>query len=563
MIPRSFLLAAAGFSAAFGATIPSPSVTLNGNQVITGAVKDNVESFKGIPFANPPLGDLRFKLPTDYTGNYQGLQANDYRSSCMQIDPNKIVSALGTGIDILSTLPDNLKGGAFQSLRGAIKMSEDCLYLNVLRPPGTKDTDKLPVMVWIYGGAFLYGSTAAYPGEPFVKESIKMNQPVIFVSIAYRLGPFGFLGGADIAAEGNANAGLYDQRKGLEWVQDNIAKFGGDPEKVMLFGESAGAMSVAAQLVAFNGDNTYKGKPLFHSAIMQSGGPLPLHDNLSAKPAGEYQRFLEHSGCGGQKGANALSCLRSKSTSVLADALNSYPSEELFGIYPTFLGYTPRTDGKFLTDDPYTLFKQNKVAQVPIISGNMEDEGTMFALLNLNATNTAETTGWLQYFLPDVPASSIGKILSLYPENPADGCPFRTGRRNALTSQYKRFAAMISDLMFFSPRRVVLENSTQKRWTYFSSALYNIVPYLGSFHSADTIFQFQVDVSPSKPFLKHWIAFANSHDPNTGTGLPHWDDYTPENKNMLEITWKNQFMRKDDMRPDQITFFATEPNIRL
>lgn len=563
MLSSSILLAAAWISSVFGASISGPTVTLNGDQVITGVKKNNVESFKGIPFANPPLGDLRFKLPTDYTGSYNGLQANDYRGACMQINPDRVVSALGEGFNYLSELPGYLKGGIFQSLKGSIEMSEDCLYLNVFRPAGTKSTDKLPVMVWIYGGGFLFGSTATYPGDFFVKDSLNMQQPVVFVSIAYRLGPLGFLGGSDIKDEGSANAGLYDQRKGLEWVQANIAQFGGDPDKVMLFGESAGGMSVAAQLVAFNGDNTYNDKPLFHSAVMQSGGPLPFYDVTSAKPEAEYRRFLEYSGCGGMQGVSALSCLRSKSTEVLDAAMNSYSSSENFGIYPTFFGFTPRTDGTFLTDDPFTLFKQNKVAPVPIISGNMEDEGSLFALLTLNATNTQETTGWLNYFLPDVPPSTIQTILSLYPDEVSDGCPFHTGRKNALNSQYKRFGAMITDLMFFSPRRVVLDNSTQKRYSYISSALYNIVPYLGTFHASDTLFQFDSDVDPSKPFRKYWIAFANSHDPNAGTGLPYWDEYTTENKNILEISWRSQFMRKDDMRVDRTNFFATDPGIRL
>lgn len=560
MHPKLLLLGAVG---ALGAAIPLPSATLNGNQVLTGVIEQNVEAFRGVPFADPPLGDLRLRYPTNFTGSYQGLQALTYKGACMQIDPLKVVTALERGANALAGIPAFLRNPLFQTFKGSVDTSEDCLYLNVLRPLGTSAEDKLPVLVWVHGGAFLWGSSATYPGEHFVRDSVKMNQPVVFVSITYRAGPFGFLGGENVKNLGLANIGLMDQRKGLEWIQDNIANFGGDPDRVTLFSESAGAMAVATQLVLYDGDHTYNGKPLYHAAIMQSGGPLPFADMTSLRPQVEYDRFLQLTGCQKFKGEAAIDCLRTRPLDILVGAFNSYPVDEIFGILEMFLAYSPRPDGKILTGDPYTLYKQNKVAPVPIITGNMEDDGTVFALMTLNTTNSAGTRKWLEFFMFDAPKDKIDELMRLYPEDPVVGSPYRTGLSNQINSQYKRMASLMTDVLFFAPRRIIIENSKQKIFTYVSTALHNLVPYLGTFHAVDVVFQFYLDIGPSHPFRKYWIAFTNHLDPNVGSGLPQWDEYNNDNKNMLEITFRNQFMRKDDYRTQEIEYCATEPSLRL
>lgn len=546
-----------------GVANPLPSATLNGDQVLTGLIEQNVEAFRGVPFADPPVGDLRLRYPTNFTGSYQGLQALNYRGACMQIDPANVVSTLERGADAIARIPAFLRIPLFQTFKGTVDTSEDCLYLNVLRPVGTSAKDKLPVLVWVHGGAFLWGSSASYPGERFVRDSVKMNQPVIFVSITYRAGPFGFLGGDNIKNLGLANIGLMDQRKGLEWIQDNIANFGGDPDRVTLFSESAGAMAVATQLVLYDGDHTYNGKPLFHAAIMQSGGPLPFADITSIRPQVEYDRFIQLTGCQMFKGEAAIDCLRTRPIETLAEAFNSYPREESFGILEMFLAYAPRPDGKILTEDPYTLYKQNKVAPVPIITGDMEDDGTVFALMTQNATNAADIRKWLEYFFFDAPTDKIDELMRLYPDDPAVGSPYRTGDNNQINSQYKRMASLMTDVLFFAPRRIIIENSTQKIFTYVCTALHNLVPNLGTFHAIEVIFQFYLDIGPSHPFRKYWIAFTNHLDPNIGSELPQWDEYDNENKNMIEITFRNQIMRKDDYRPEEIEYCATEPSLRL
>nr|ABI13535.1 lipase [Geotrichum candidum] len=561
MVSKSFFLAAA--VNVVGVLAQAPTAVLNDNEVITGVLEGQVDTFKGIPFADPPVADLRFKHPQSFTGSYQGLQAKDFSSACMQIDPYNSLTILDNVLNLGKIIPEDFRGPIYDMAKGTVSMSEDCLYLNVFRPAGTKPSDKLPVMVWIYGGAFIYGSSAAYPGNGYVKESVKMGQPVVFVSINYRTGPFGFLGGDGITAEGNTNSGLHDQRKGLEWVSDNIANFGGDPDKVMIFGESAGAMSVGHQLIAYGGDNTYNGKPLFHSAILQSGGPLPYYDSTSVGPEKAYNRFAEYAGCDTTASdVDILQCLRSKSSQVLHDAQNSYDLKDLFGLLPEFLGFGPRPDGDILPGSAFELYRSGRYAKVPYITGNQEDEGTVLAPVALNATTTPHVKKWLQYIFNQASDSSIERVLELYPQTLSEGSPFRTGILNALTPQFKRVAAILSDLLFQSPRRIML-NATKdvNRWTYISTHLHNLVPFLGTFHGNELVIQFNVNVGPADSYLRYFISFANHHDPNVGTNLLTWNKYTDEGKEMLEIKMFDNSMRTDDFRIEGISNFESDVNL--
>jgi carboxylesterase type B len=558
MISKSLFLAAA--LNVMSALAQTPTAVLNGNEVISGVLEGNVDTFKGIPFADPPIGNLRFKHPQPFSGSYQGLKANDFSSACMQLDPGRALTLLDNVVKLGNILPSNIKGPLYDMVQGTVSMSEDCLYLNVFRPAGTKPDAKLPVMVWIYGGAFIFGSSATYPGNGYVTESVAMGQPVVFVSINYRTGPFGFLGGDAITAEGNTNSGLHDQRKALEWVSDNIANFGGDPDKVMIFGESAGAMSVAHQLIAYGGDNTYNGKALFHSAILQSGGPLPYYDSSSVGPESAYTRFAQYAGCDASASDNnILQCLRSKPSSVLHDAQNSYDLKDLFGLLPQFLGFGPRPDGDIIPDAAYELYRSGRYAKVPYITGNQEDEGTILAPVAINATTTAHVKKWLKYIFSEASDSSLDRVLSLYPESWSDGSPFRTGILNALTPQFKRIAAIFTDLLFQSPRRVMLSSTKDvNRWTFLATQLHNLVPFLGTFHGSDLLFQYYLGIGPADSYRRYFISFANHHDPNVGTNLLNWNKYTDEGKEMLEIHMVGNSMRADDFRIDGISNFESD-----
>ena len=233
---RKFI-AALGSLIAAAAAFPAAAVVHTARGDLRGAVRGAVESFKGVPFAAPPVGDLRWRPPQP-APVWTGVKiASDFGPVCMQ-------TARG-----------------FFAQQGG--MSEDCLTLNIWRPASAKPGQRLPVMVWIYGGAFIIGgsSTPFYDGTHFA------DRGVILVSFNYRLGRFGFF--AHPALDGGpgpvANYGLMDQIAALKWVKANIAAFGGDPDNVTVFGESAGAISV----------NYLMGSPaargLFAKAIAESG----------------------------------------------------------------------------------------------------------------------------------------------------------------------------------------------------------------------------------------------------------------------------------------------------
>lgn len=544
-------------------------VTLRKNEVITGALEGGtVEVFKGIPYADPPTGDFRFKKPRDYSGSYNGLQAQHFKAACMQWNPVHAITIVKDALDIGKIgLPDFiLNSPLFDVAQGSINMDEDCLFLNVFRPAGTKPTDKLPVMVWYYGGAFVLGSAASYPGNRYIDHSVDMKQPVIFVSLGFRSGPYGFLGGDATKAEGNTNAGLHDQRKALEWVQDNIGRFGGDPGKVLIFGESSGAMSVAHQMVAYGGNNTYKGNKLFHSAILQSGGPLPYLNSQSTNPTKSYNEFLNAAGCSGLSSAEALKCLRGKTQDELADAQNSYSVNELFGIMPEFLGFGPRPDGDIIPGESFDLFRSGKFAQVPFITGNMMDEGTIFAPVAIDAGTQDELRAFLkENIFTQASDDTLNNVLGQYGPEQYKGAPFEPDPVleaawevvelfNFLTDKFRSFrqiAAIFTDVLYHSPRRTMLESSNQRRWTYLSKKFHEF-PVVGAFHASDIIYQYWLDGNLA--YLRYFIAFANNHDPNVGSTLENWPEWDPENRANLIIENDNT-PGTDIFRDASISYF--------
>lgn len=243
----------------FGPTvkITTPAATIEGSALpFIGSAGGFVENFKGIPFAQPPVGNNRLRPPVPLDP-YQSLGNVDATTllpkQCPQFllgEDIQIPNVPGVAADVVETVVDspllknNIVGG-----------QEDCLTVNVQRPAGTKEGDKLPVMLWIFGGGFELGSTAMYDGSNVVARSVELGKPVVFAAVNYRVGGFGFLGGKEILAEGSANLGLLDQRLGMQWVADNIVAFGGDPDKVTLWGESAGAISIFDQIIGNNGEH--------------------------------------------------------------------------------------------------------------------------------------------------------------------------------------------------------------------------------------------------------------------------------------------------------------------
>jgi len=309
--------------------------TANGTLEGTSDKSSGIRSFKGIPFGEPPVGDLRWK-PPQAVKSWQGVrQADKFGPRCMQ---RAIFGDMG-----------------FRS-NG---MSEDCLYLNVWTPAKSSN-EKLPVLVYFFGGGFMAGdgSEGRYDGESMAKKGI------VAITVNYRLGVFGFFAHPELTQESprhaSGNYGLFDQHAALKWVQQNIAAFGGDPKRVTIAGESAGSIAVSAQMAS------PLSKDLMAGAIGESGSILGA---LSATPLAEGEQ-------NGVKFATAIGA-----TSLAA--LRAMPAEQLLETTakPGLPRFSPTVDGYFFPKSPFDIFAAGEQAHVPLLAGVNSEESGYFAVL--------------------------------------------------------------------------------------------------------------------------------------------------------------------------------------
>jgi len=320
--------------------------------LITGVTGNSpeVRVYKGIPFAAPPIGDLRFRAPQP-PAKWEGTRkADQFGSMCMQGGARG-----GRGGKGPAKGPANVQGKdpAPPGGRGGQAMSEDCLYLNVWTAAASND--RRPVMVWLHPGGYTSGSGAApaTDGEALAKKG------VVLVTINYRLGIFGFFSHPDLTREsdrrGAANQAFLDQAAALQWVQKNIAAFGGDPKRVTVFGDSAGASSIGNLVASPLTKGTYQ------RAIAESGA-------WSGLSIGAVRKLDDAE----QAGVRTAEALGAKS---LADLRAKPAAEVLAG----GRGGGPVVDGWFLPDEPANIFAQGKQNDVPILVGSNKDEGTFFS----------------------------------------------------------------------------------------------------------------------------------------------------------------------------------------
>ncbi|OSC98005.1 carotenoid ester lipase precursor [Trametes coccinea BRFM310] len=488
----------------------APTVQLDQGTFI-GTSDGKTNKFLGIPFAKAPVGDLRFNLPVavePYTGTHT---VTSFGPSC----PQQAVD-----FDLPSQLAEDAVNFIVNSIYQAVfPAQEDCLNLNVVVPAGTKPTDKLPIVAWIFGGGFELGSPAMYDGGAIVSRSIEMNEPVIYVSMNYRVSAFGFLASQEVKDAGVGNLGLQDQRLALRWIQKYISAFGGDPTKVTIWGESAGAISVALHLIT-NGGNS---EGLFRGAFMQSGSPIPVGD-ISHGQA-DYDALVSETGCTGA--ADTLQCLRQVPYDTLKKAVDASPG--IFSPNSLRLTWLPRVDGKFLTDTPQNLVQQGSVANVPFVTGDCDDEGTLFSLSTLNITTDDELRSYITTnYMPQIESKSLDDLFTAYPADITQGSPFDTGILNALTPQYKRLAAMQGDLVFQAPRRFFLQHRSglQPTWSFLSKRLKGL-PALGSAHATDIL-----NIYGGGELADYLINFATNLNPN-GKTVASWPQYTTSSPKLL------------------------------
>ncbi|TBU30068.1 alpha/beta-hydrolase [Dichomitus squalens] len=534
-------LSAASSSSTLAST-PSPSTplataALDKAQVI-GIVNGPVTTFNGIPFAEPPVGDLRFRFPVPVHGYNGTINATQPATQCIQLEPQIRVDMPPQMLQDVEVYSTSVLSSS------SAPQSEDCLNINVQIPTGTKPGAKLPVVAFIFGGGFVVGSNAQMPGDAVVARSVEMGQPVIYAAMNYRLHAFGFLGGKEVKDAGVGNLGLHDQREALRWIQKNIAAFGGDPEKVTLWGPSSGAISSTLQMVT-NGGNT---EGLFRGSVMSAGSTIPTGDIEELQPI--YDRVVDAAGC--NVADDTLECLRQLPAANLTAAAVTIPS--LFGYPGLATPWAPRADGKFLTAPPEHLVLANQVADIPFISGDALDEGTIFATGSFNITTEQQFRDYVhQFFFPHVPSAALLEpLFNLYPNDPAAGSPFLTGDANQLAPMYKRMAAFQGDMIFQAPRRFILDqrSSKQPTWSYISER--GAVPGLGFAHGTDI-----ASAISGQELADYIIQFTATQDPNGKNGTAsertiYWPKYDTAKRQVLSVLNDSLAIGNDTLRLEPI-----------
>lgn len=496
---------------------PAPlslKVTLDTVDTASGKVRglilgedEDVACFKGIPYAAPPVGDLRWKEP-------QPVAAWSGTRECFEFGPCCVQKT-----SPMLSMPGMALGAP---------MSEDCLYLNVWTP-AKKPAEPLPVMVWIHGGGYLWGSgsQAMYDGADLARRG------VVAVTINYRLGLLGFMAHPLLTAESehkaSGNYGLLDQIAALRWVQQNIANFGGDPKRVTIFGESAGGGSVfsliASPLAA----------GLFHRAIAQSGPTLNfahLNKTRYGQPAAEQEGIAYAKSIGIEDSADALRQLREAPAEKLLTATPDMEGSGGFSIRGNGLRLAPIVDGYAIPDDPMTLYAEGKINAVPLVVGSNKDEATLFTMM----IPMPKTPDAVNEILDREFGAQAARVRELYPASkPAE-------IRKAVTE-------LAGDFIFGAPARFVARNVAKAKapvyWYHFAHRPPAPTgPMFGAHHGAEIAYALDnIDIAPgARPsdikvrdtLHGFWVQFAKTGNPN-GEGLPSWPAYTTDGEECLTI----------------------------
>ena len=452
---------------------------------IQGTVSEDMAIYKGIPFAAPPVGDLRWKAPQPVTPWEGVLETKEFSKGPVQ-----------------GGRPDDF--------------GEDCLYLNVWTP-AKSPKDKLPVLVWIYGGGFAGGSASLYDGEALARKG------VILVSINYRVGWLGYLAHPELTAENpdgvSGNYGILDQIAALKWIQGNISAFGGDPEKVTIFGESAGGISVSMLCAS------PLAKGLFRGAISQSGGSFGPYRTDSYP--GENMKTLEIAEKDGVKYAESLGVSTLEELRALDASAFTRPGPATGGAWPIIDGYV-------IPDDQYKLYDAGKFNDVDVLIGYNSDEGASFSRQRDPQKHIAEVEERFGPF--------TDQLLQAYPVTE--------------TSVPKSARDLMRDAAFgwhtWAWARLQSEKGDSNVFLYYfdqhpeypeDSPMFGH----GSPHGQDVAYVFQnpeenlpTDRALSDIMGDYWTNFTKYGDPN-GEGLPVWPKFTKDSHKSMYLTGDKPF----------------------
>ncbi|KLT42256.1 alpha/beta-hydrolase [Cutaneotrichosporon oleaginosum] len=536
---------------------------MNTSVNVTGFSSNSIDHFLGIPYAESPTGLRRFKQPEPKVYNAT-LNGTDFPPACLQ--PN--------------FAPWNASG-----------ISEDCLTLSVLAPTGAAGSNwSLPVMVFIHGGNFTQGAASTYASPQFVSYGASTGRPFVLVTLNYRLGVLGFAAGPDVARTSSANLGLRDQRLALRWVQDNIMSFGGDPAKVVAFGQGAGAVSIGLHLLNATQD-------LFRGAILQSGAPSSALIWNVTETREAYNTFAAAAGCKAPNATNLGSrstweCLSRSPAGRLQDAAAAGATTK--GVLPS--AWAPSIDGDVVRQSPYVSLENGTFSRVPVITGNCKDEGTLFT----DPTTPDNTT--LRTVMDALVRAAVDDTLvnateAAYPNIPRIGSPFDTGNETfGLSPKFKQLAAVTGDLLVQSRRRHHLSQATVNNVSMWSYEWWGRMPapaYVGIPHTAELEYVFgratsnytAQEQAAGRGIMNYWLNFAYYLDPNgppqqstkrnndgasesaSGVGDTGWTDgaWWPQyggEHNTLIMEPGNFRIAPDTYREDQMRVFEGETAAR-
>jgi para-nitrobenzyl esterase len=468
-----FLLAASVMTCV--QTIPTQNnpVVKTQNGYVQGYVVNGIQYYYGIPFAQPPLNNLRFKPPQP-VNNWGGiLDATTPSPACMQ-------TPVQMGIHV--------------------NTSEDCLYLNVYAPLNAPAGADLPVVVWIYGGSFKYGWGSLYDGSWLVNTG-----NIVLVTFNYRLGAFGLIALPELQKENSTfpTTGLYflqDQRAALQWVQNNIRNFGGNPNDITLAGESAGAISTCIHYT-----DKYS-ESLFQAAIMESGfcGLQSLQKGIDMSNSA-----VDKAGC--KNAADRVACLRKLTAEELFKATNSF-------------GWVPSVDGVELDADPVVKIKSGKIQHKPLLIGANRNEASYFICGDKKAANLSAWE-YVAFVVGEFGYNEGISALGKYP----------------ITNEQTAVQALINletDYIFKCPSTLLASGlSNASVPVYFYSFEQTVAANMwpgscwGVPHTTELVFLFSSlpfytlnaeDKILSKAMLNYWTTFARTKNPNFASSPMEW-----------------------------------------